>query len=290
MDQPPPADDQNEHLDADAAMADGPVVEETSTEYLGRWNHLVSTTNWQKGRIICEWRRALIEAEASADSYTDEAWSQRVGNVSPQHVGRLRRVYERFGSVCEQYTGLYWSHFQVALDWPDAEMWLEGGVQNGWSVAQMRQQRWEAIGAPPEKKPRPEDIITGEVDEDVDAGDDGATQETITDSLNVVRDAEAAEHDASQSPPFQTDGPVDGAPGNPGDGDLGGDESAESAVDPVRPFEDLPCLPPDLDEALEAFKLAILHHKVTQWQEVSCDDVLAVLTALKHLALAPSQE
>ena len=78
---------------------------------------------------------------------SDEAWSREVGGVSPQHVGRLRRTYERFGAVHKQYPGLYWSHFQAALDWPDAEMYLEGAVQNDWSVSQMRNQRWEVSAA-----------------------------------------------------------------------------------------------------------------------------------------------
>ena len=122
---------------------------DASVEYVGRWNRLVSTTNWEKGRIIHQWREALRQAVAPAGSFADEAWSGQVGGVTPQHVGRLRRVYERFGEVFGQYRGLYWSHFQAAVDWPDAEMWLEGAVQNGWTISQMRAQRWEAIGAPP---------------------------------------------------------------------------------------------------------------------------------------------
>ena len=27
--------------------------------FVGQWNRLVSTTNWEKGRIICQWRDAL---------------------------------------------------------------------------------------------------------------------------------------------------------------------------------------------------------------------------------------
>ena len=68
------------------------VVVEAATEYVGRWNRLVSTTNWEKGRIISEWRAAMQQADAAAASYTDDAWSQQVGGVTPQHVGRLRRV------------------------------------------------------------------------------------------------------------------------------------------------------------------------------------------------------
>ena len=109
--------------------------ETTSQHYLGRWERLVSTTNWEKGRIICQWRQAVIDADARATEYGDEAWSRHVGNVTPQHVGRLRRVYDRFGRTAEAYPGLYWSHFQAALDWNDAEMWLEGALSNGWSVS-----------------------------------------------------------------------------------------------------------------------------------------------------------
>jgi len=135
--------------------ADGPAVEKASQRYAGRWNRLVSSTNWEKGRIIVAWRKVLLAAGAAAGSYTDEAWSRRVGGVTAQHVGRLRRVYERFGEVRKQYARLYWSHFQAAVDWPDAEMWLEGAVQNRWSVSRMRHQRWEALGAPPELMPAP---------------------------------------------------------------------------------------------------------------------------------------
>ena len=143
------------------------LVVEASAQYVGRWNVLVSTTNWEKGRIICQWRAALQEADAPAAAYTDDAWSRQVGNVTPQHVGRLRRVFERFGQVYEQYDGLYWSHFQMAVEWPDAEMYLEGAVQNGGSVSQMRHQRWEALGGAAELEPCDADVVSDELDEDV---------------------------------------------------------------------------------------------------------------------------
>ncbi len=127
--------------------AENPAIETASSEYLGRWNRLVSTTNWEKGRIVAEWREALIEAGAPAAAYTDEAWSRRVGSVTPQHTGRLRRVYQRFAAMREEYPGLYWSHFQAALDWDDAEMWLEGAVQNRWSISQMQGERSRTLGA-----------------------------------------------------------------------------------------------------------------------------------------------
>ncbi len=258
----------DEHAPESMTAEELPVVEETSTEYLGRWNRLISTTNWEKGRIISGWRKALIAADVPAESHTDEAWSRRVGNISPQHVGRLRRVYQRFGDVYDGYKGLYWSHFQAALDWPDPELWLEGAVQNGWSVNQMRNQRWEAIGAPPDKKPRPEDIIATELDEDVFAGIDGDVPETISGSVSEV----------------QPDDGFDESPLSEANS-----LAASAEVDPLRPFEDIPSLPSDLNEAFEAFKLAILAHKVAGWRDISCDDVLVVLNALKQLALAPAE-
>ena len=147
MDQQPRTDSLIETASPTDLSADAiSLIEETSTEFLGQWNRLISTTNWEKGRIICQWRDKLIEAAAPPSSVTNEAWSRWVGNVSPQHAGRLRRVYQRFGSVYYDYSGLYWSHFQAALDWDDAEMGLEGATRTGWSIAQMRYQRWETIG------------------------------------------------------------------------------------------------------------------------------------------------
>jgi hypothetical protein len=63
---------------------------------------------------------------------------------------------------------------------------------------------------------------------------------------------------------------------------------ATAPFEPVRPFEDLPALPSDLNEAFEAFKLAILAHKIDGWRDVSCEDVLATLDALRQLAVAPA--
>jgi hypothetical protein len=245
------------------------TVENASEEFLGRWNRLVSTTNWEKGRIISQWRAALEAADAPAAGYTDDAWARWVGNVSPQHTGRLRRVWDRFGGQYEQYSGLFWSHFQAAIDWPDAEMWLEGAVQNQWSIAQMREQRWESMGAPADLKPRPEDVVAAELDEDVSPTDDTPRAESVPGTPSEVHDAE---------------------PDAPFDDELSGEYDAGSttatAVDPHRPFEGLPGLPPDLDEAFEALKLAILSHRMTGWDEVPQDTVLRWLEALRCFALA----
>ncbi len=261
--------------------ADDVAVEETSAQYLGRWNHLVSTTNWEKGRIISEWRGSLLKAARRPQTYSDEAWSRRVGNVSPQHVGRLRRVYERFSEVAHQYAGLYWSHFQAALDWHDAEMWLEGAVQNGWSVSGMRSARWEATGGAPGDAPLDAELVCEEMDGDAPVEDSPAREpSTLLASEREVRDLDqdddSPDDDRSEfdEPPFETDDAMPDVP---------------KSVEPLRPFENLPHLPPNLADAFEAFKLAILSHKVSGWQEVACGEVIAALDALKQLALAPSE-
>jgi hypothetical protein len=253
----------------------------TSQPFVGRWKQLVSTTNWEKGRIIHEWREALIAADADRSTYADEVWSRTVRSVTPQHVGRLRRVFERFGDVCDQYAGLYWSHFQAALDWHDAEMWLEGGAQNRWSVAEMRRMRSETLGGEESQRPRDEEMAVAELNEDIDA-QPGAPGK---------RPRGASDDQASD---------------NAGDFTVVAEERSEAGIESraagakdaiaalpakrVRPFESLPPLPDDVADAFESMKLAILRHKAAEWQDIARDDLLVALDSLKELALAPTVE
>ena len=273
-----------------AELADSNTLnaDETSRDYIGQWRGLVSTTNWEKGRIIHEWREALVAAGAPAQEYSDEAWSRRVGNVTGQHVGRLRRVFERFHAARAQYPGLFWSHFQAAVEWPDAEMWLEGAVQSGWSINDMRARRWEALGVTSEEQSREAPVVESEVDEDADAAND---------SLSRVRDPGDFDGEGSsrnyESEVDYGDEPSDRTSGAAQAGvpfDAAQRDDAIEAEAPVRPFEKLAELPDDLAEAFESFKLAMLHHKLAGWKEISRDDVLASLDALKQLALAPTEE
>jgi hypothetical protein len=250
------------------------LADQTSAPFVGRWHALVSTTNWEKGRIIHQWREALIAAGAAASEYSDEAWSRRLGTVSPQHTGRLRRTFSRFGEVHEEFAGLYWSHFQAAVDWDDAEMWLEGAVQNGWSVAEMRRARYQTLGALG-KPPADEEVVSEEFDSDAPSDDvlDGLPR-TIAASPSVVADSDAPEAD---------DDLADAQDDLDGGERAGGDE----ATPPIQPFVALAELPADLAEAFESFKLAILRHKLAGWSEVPREAVLDALDALKQLATAP---
>jgi len=252
-----------------------PSLEQASAPFVGQWNQLVSTTNWEKGQIIVQWRNALLDAGASSSVYSDEAWTARVGGVTGQHVGRLRRVFQRFGEVHSEYEGLYWSHFHAAVDWDDAEMWLEGAVQNRWSVSQMRTTRWTTLGGA-EVMPIDAEIVLGELDEDFEPAQNDlpATQNASRDILGsveeIVEDADGPESTEGAS--------------------IYADDDPQETVEFVRPFENIGELPEDLSQAFEDFKLAILRHKSDEWEQISCDEVLASLDALKELAVAPSTD
>jgi hypothetical protein len=163
-------------------------------------------------------------------------------------------------------------------------MWLEGALQNDWSVSQMRKVRWEAIGAPADLKPSDADIIVAELDEDVDSDLDsqleGAVAGVIEAALGVVHDDDADEEAADEY--------EESHEGDSESAGVKGSVTAETAP-PVRPFENLANLPDDLAESLESFKLAIIRHRLDGWAETSPDDVLASLDALKALVLAPAE-
>lgn len=264
-------------VSSDAALAE---IDAASQPFLGRWHHLVSTTNWEKGRIISEWRTALIDAGSPAAEYADEAWANRVGGVTAQHVGRLRRVWGRFADAYQSYEGLYWSHFQAALDWDDAEMWLEGALQNDWSVSQMRQQRAGTLGDVAARTDELAAQVSAQAEaEQAEAEDAEEQDDRISPSVARLAAADLA------SPTDADETLADDIEAEAGTEE--GGESVASPRPPVQPFADLPELPDDLQAAFDTFKLAILNHRRTAWQQVSCGDVVATLEALKALALAP---
>jgi len=248
-----------------------------SQPFIGKWNGLISTTNWEKGKIICAWRESLEISGAEAIESSDEAWSQMVGGVTPQHVGRLRRTYTRFGHVFAEYERIYWSHFYAALDWDDAEMWLEGAVQSKWSVSKMRQQRWETLGQLPDQKPAAGDIVDTELHEEAQ-------------SLELSEGKRHHDRD-------YIEGPVHEGPdfGDESESRVLNDRSSvntpedfDGATAPagpaVRPFESFSELPDDVEEATTAFKVAIIRHKNSEWAEIPKAEMIGLLDALKQLA------
>lgn len=252
---------------------------ELAEPFVGQWNRLISQTNWEKGQIISEWRQRLIESDAPSTEYSDEAWSRRVGGVTAPHVGRLRRVYDRFADSYESYDGLYWSHFLAALDWEDAPLWLEGASREGWSVSQMREQRWQAHGAVESQRPTASQVVEVDVDEDIVLPAQGGGRKTQSGD----DPGEISAGPKYEEPDFG-DGDELTALGGPDDG--GGAAAPPIQEDwepPVQPFAGLPELPDDLADAIEQLKLAILRHKTSQWQSVTAETVREYLDAMALL-------
>ncbi len=266
-----------ENASAEVTLSNGTI--EKSQRFIGQWNGLISTTNWEKGKIISKWRQELKDSDAAVTEYSDEAWCQLVGGVTPQHVGRLRRTFDRFESDYEDYKGLYWSHFYAALDWDDAEMWLEGAIQNKWSISGMRHQRWETLGKVPEDKPRISDIVDSELVEE-------------SQSLSLAeqkRSGDVPEGPRPEGPDFGDED--DYRDGGKSEASEASDSKAaatgedKEAVPFAKPFESFTDLPDDVSDAVNAFKIAIISHKAAEWDDISRDDMLGLLEALKQLAM-----
>lgn len=267
---PPPYDDSPEaEQESDQAWS------EVAQPFVGQWNRLISQTNWEKGRIISDWRAALIESGADATQYSDEAWARRVGGVTAPHVGRLRRVHDRFESTYQTYDGLYWSHFLAALDWDDAPLWLEGAAKESWSVAAMRENRWQAMGAVESQRPTVGDVVMVDTDEDVTlpAQGGGRTKQYGDEPEGVASGPRAEDPDFGDEEELSTVG-REGA-------NHSTNESESPPVATVAPFAGLPELPDDLSDAIESFKLAVLRHKSAGWQQVNAETVEQYLDAIR---------
>lgn len=278
--------------DSDTAVAEGASsTDEAAGRFVGQWNRLVSTTNWEKGRIICEWREALLASGAAVTEYSDEAWSNLVGRVTSQHVGRLRRVHQRFGDAFDQYQGLFWSHFQAAIDWEDAEMWLEGAIHNGWSVSQMRGQRWETVGKPGETMPADDEEAAGDDEEAPWLGEDESEMASREDAIT----GESAEVKSVEGTAKRTKEESDEEEGEEAESE--GGESSSSSYDDESPKSqkkertrlsvEVGDLPDDIADAFEQFKLAIITQRRLEWAETTPESVIECLDALRQLTLAP---
>ncbi len=264
----------------DVAFEDNEELIELAQPFVGQWNTLISKTNWEKGRIISEWRAALIESGADVTQYSDDAWARRVGGVTAPHVGRLRRVFDRFESTFESYDGLFWSHFLAALDWDDAPLWLEGASKESWSVSGMREQRWQAHGAVDSQRPTNSQIVEVDTDEDVTlpAQGGGRTKEYGDEPSDVASGPRHEDPDFGDEEELSSMGSA--APtataGNP----VAEAEDQEVAASPVQPFAGLPELPDDLADAVEAIKLSILRHKTGGWESTDAETIQEYLDAI----------
>jgi len=290
-------------IDAEVSTDASPSQnEEISEPFVGQWHELVSRTNWEKGRIIHDWRRTLVDSGVPATAYSDEVWAQQVGGVTAPHVGRLRRVYVQFGESAASYPGLSWTHFLVAMDWDDAPLWLQGATDASWSISAMRKQRSETLGIDDDVSDA--QVVTSELDEEpsIDFGKGKKTPENASPTYTQpAQGGSGSAKDWDKEPSGIASGPrgedpdfgdqdslqalpttLVGTPGN-----LGDDAPVEGVL--VQPFAGLPALPDDLADAVELLKLAIVRHKATGWGTVEVDTVRSYLSAFLILIDARSR-
>lgn len=268
------------------------ISDAASKPFVGRWHKLVSETNWEKGRIILEWRTALIAAKALSSQYSDEAWANRVGFVTCQHIGRLRRVYERFGSSYSEFPKLYWSHFWAAIDWDDAELWLEGASSSRWSISQMCRMRTESM-QPPEGQTT-ESVLETESQRIQSETDDGFLESTSNARMGADQDQASNESDEAgeerskerfQSSPLNEDpdfGEQDrAATTKTSSNATSPDAVANEMVAMKNPFEGLGEIPIDVIDAVDPLKLCILRYRSNEWHGFTKDQMLGLIDALK---------
>ncbi len=261
---------------------DDPRLAELAQPFVGQWNTLISTTNWEKGEIIHQWRLALIDSGAPSTEYSDEAWARRVGGVTAPHVGRLRRVFDRFGSTYVTFHQLYWSHFLAALDWDDAPLWLEGAVQESWSVSQMREKRWEATGAVESQRPTSSQIVEVDTDEDVVLPAQGGGRTKDFDENGSDDVATGPRHEGPDFGDEEEFSALDASKSNPPAAEASVEANADSEVPQSisQPFAGLPELPDDLADAIEALKLSVLRHKSAKWEQTDAETIERYLVAI----------
>ncbi len=258
--------------------ADLDTISESSRPFIGNWHAVVSQTNWEKGQIINQWRSKLEDSGVAPWLFSDPVWTRLVGEVSPQHVGRLRRTYDRFGDVYGDYAGLYWSHFFAALDWHNAEMWLEGAVQNNWSVSKMRYQRWETMGAIEDQRPDPLSIVSSPDEEGVivppviSARNDVSTR----DDLKSVRGTNGP---LSERPDFGD------ADDHPEHGPRTNSSMDELAVNGNRVDIEgtLALVPDDISRPFVELREALTRYRDENWQGVNRIHLVALLNDLRQL-------
>lgn len=145
----------------------------------------------------------------------------------------------------------------------------------------MREKRWQAHGSVESQRPTSSQIVTVDTDEDITlpAQGGGRDKSYDDDPSGVATGPRPEDPDFGDEPltTFDANKPV--APR--------AEEDPTDAPKPiVTPFANLPELPPDLADAVESFKLAVLRHKTGGWEKVTAETVNRYLDALAVLLMA----
>lgn len=104
---------------------------ESEEQLISTAREAVSQCNWIVGECASKWTQRY------ARSRTDADFGQMVG-LSGDQIFQRRRVWESFGNTFQNYPGLKWSFFYVALNWDDAEDCLQWAMEAEATVAEMR--------------------------------------------------------------------------------------------------------------------------------------------------------
>lgn len=123
------------------------TVSETEAELIARARESLSDCHWTVGECAGKWTKKYAKGRTDADFGA-------LVFLSGDQVYQRRRVWEMFGDVRSNYTGLRWSHFYCALNWDDSSECLQWAIENEATVAEMRAwrrlQRGEDLTTEPE--------------------------------------------------------------------------------------------------------------------------------------------
>jgi hypothetical protein len=122
------------------------IKQRIDAELVERWQKLVSDSNWDKGEVIASY-------SANGLWSRDDEFSHIVGGVEKDYLRVLRLVWDRFSDVRSTYPSLRWTHFYVALEWPDACVWLRRADVEHLTPSEMSRTRlYELVAIEKEKK------------------------------------------------------------------------------------------------------------------------------------------
>ena len=180
------------------------VAFEASVEFVGRWQRLVSTTNWEKGRIISEWSPGPVRRRrAGGQLYRrgmEPASRQRHPAARRSAPPRLPTVWRRLRAIFRTLLEPLFRRSGLAR----RRNVPRSAVQSRWSVPDMRRQRWEASGGPAESAPADTEAAPFEIDEDAGECPDGFVPPTISDSFDEVHAAGPAGETPTGAAPSPT--------------------------------------------------------------------------------------
>lgn len=174
-------------------------VQETEESLIERARGALSGCNWVIGECAAQW------TEKYAKGRTDADFGNQIG-LSADQIFQRRRVWECFNDVKDDYQGLKWSHYYVALNWEDSSECLNWAVENQATVAQMRAWRRSVHG------------------EDLSEQADPLALQALDYGPEAVKDADGFSNSSNSEVPFDPTG----------SGELVGSSSAESS--PYSPF------------------------------------------------------